>query len=214
MWTINSHLNFNSGKNHTIHASWHTDVHEYFLDVRHSMLSGLDKPETAKPFMFVDSNNRKTTSSVDLTIFNSFTLLEILLHYCRINKINFNFSSWDNELNHLFSQIEYYESNYIPAKIFKDSAKIEKSENLIASSTAMNEMWWDQEVGISDVYRLPWRRLGVGSECDHLPQTKYQEKWWSVAGDVGKHPGIHDQIHFAEHLLKTKIGNDFLGKLP
>ncbi len=214
MWTINSYADLRNEKNHTIHASWHTDVHEYFLDVRHSFASGSDKPETVKPFVFSDSSGRRATSSVDLTIFNSFTSLEMLLHYCKINNINFKFSSWDNELNYLLSQIQHYENNYVQAKIFENNTQILKSQNLIKSSTKMNDTWWDGEAEISQIYRTPWRRLGFGDECNHLPQTKYQEKWWSVASDIGKHPGIHDQIHFAEHLLEEKIGNDFLRKMP
>ncbi len=214
MWSVNSYSDFTNDKNHTIHASWHTDVDEYFLDVRHSALASDDRPETLKPFVFTGSNGRKTTSCVDLTIFNSFTALEMMLHYCSMNKINFKFSSWDNELNNLFSQISYYEKNYVPAKVFENNTKITKSDTLIRSSTKMNEIWWDQEIGISEIYRLPWRRLGIGEECDHLPQTDYQKMWWSVANDVGRHPGIHDQIHFAEHLLGLKIGNDFLEKMP
>lgn len=212
MWTINSHPK-NGEKNHTIHASWHTDVHEYFLDVRHSFMGRDDKPETLRPFVFADSNGRKTTASPDLVIFNSFMLLEMLIHYCKINNIDFRFASWDNELNYLFSQIDYYKNNYIPARIL-DSEKIVRSDKLIQSETPMNDAWWDSEVGISEIYRVAWRRLGVGDTCGHVPQTDYQRKWWSVASDMGKHPGIHDQIHFAEHLLGEKIENDFLRTLP
>lgn len=212
MWIINSPKR-NKISNHTIHLSWQTTIYEYFLDVRHSMISDEDKPETLRPFVFED-NKRKSTLSPDIAIFNNFTILEMLINYCKINNINFKFASWDDGTNFLFSQIDYYKNNYVPAVISEDPSRLVKSESLIKSSTSMNEEWWNSEIEINQTYRVPWRRIGMSKTCNHLPQTEYQEKWWSVASDDGRHPGIHDQIHFAEHLLKDKIENKFLRTLP
>lgn len=214
MWTVNSCEHISNGKNHTIHASWHTDVCEYFMDVRHSAMATEDKPVTTKPFSYTGYDGRKTTISVDATIFNSFTTLEMLMHYCRMNNMDFKFCSWDDETNKIFSNISYYDSNYQPAKVLHFENKKILKKQLKNSKTNMDQIWWEEEINISDVYQMPWRRLGFGDECEHLPQTEYQKKCWSVASDVGNHPGIHDQIHFAEHFLGMKIDNDFLGKLP
>lgn len=213
MWTINS-ASESDEQNHTIHLSWDTNVHEYFLDVRHSVLSGRDRPELLKPFVFEDKNKTKTTASPDLAVFNNFTLLEMLINYCKINDITFKFVSWDDGTNVLFSNMEYYKDNYVPAVLSKDSSKLVESDDLLKSSTEMDAEWWDSEIGISETYRVPWRRIGMRECCDHFPQTEYQKKWWSVASDNGKHPGIHDQIHFAEHLLNQRIENEFLRTLP
>ena len=213
MWTINSIFG-DSEQNHSIHLSWSTDVYEYFLDVRHSVLSNEDRPELLKPFVFEDKDKRKTTASPDLAIFNNFTLLEMLINYCSMNNITFKFVSWDDGTNALFSHMDYYENNYVPAVISKDPSKLVKSDDLLKSSTKMDAEWWDDEIGISETYRVPWRRIGIKGYCDHFPQTEYQKKWWSVASDNGKHPGIHDQIHFAEHLLNQRIENEFLRTLP
>lgn len=212
MWTINSVQD--NKQTHTIHASWHTEVSEYFLDVRHSFISGKDRPNTATPFIFSNGISGKTTFSPDIAIFNNFTILEILANYCKINDVEFNFASWENEANDLFSKMNHLDKNYIPAIVSRDFQKSRELNEFRESTTGMDSIWWQNEVSISDVYRNPWRRLGFGKKCDHYPQTEYQEKWWSVAGDSGNHPGIHDQIHFAEHLLRQGITNNFLGELP
>lgn len=214
LWTLSPDACSSLNMSHTVHASWHTEVREYFLDVRHSLLDGNDRPDIAKPFMFKNGGNEKTTFSVDRAIFNSFTMLDALMYFCKINNIDFRFTSWENEANKTLSNLSHYKNNYIPPIISDDMKKDMESKLLIQSTTELNNSWWDEERTISDVYRVPWRRIGISNECDHYPQTDYQIKHWSVAGDEGKHPGIHDQIHFAECLLGSKIDNNFLRTMP
>lgn len=214
MWTINSVPKNDQKENHTIHTSWHTEVSEYFLDVRHSFISGKDRPNTAMPFVFSGNMNRRATLSPDMAIFNNFTLLEMLSNYCKLNNIQFKFVSWENEANDLFSKMKHLSENYLPAVVSHNFQKSKESGEFIESTIGMDSIWWEKEIPISDIYKNPWRRIGLGKKCDHFPQTEYQEKFWSVAGDSGNHPGIHDQIHFAEHLIGQKITNNFLGELP
>ena len=49
--------------------------------------------------------------------------------------------------------------------------------------------------------------------CDHRPFTEYQKKFWDIAAD-NNHPGLHDQIHYAEHLLNQSIPADLLREMP
>jgi len=48
--------------------------------------------------------------------------------------------------------------------------------------------------------------------CEHRPMTKNQEKFWHIAID-NNHPGLHDQVHYAEQLLDLKIENDLLKEI-
>jgi len=214
LWTLNPDSVGGEGLAHTIHGSWHTEVCEYFLDVRHSSTSPNDRPDNARPLMFKNGNKEKTTFSVDRAIFNSFTMLDMLLYFCQLNDLEFAFTSWENEANKVFSRLKHYGQSFKTALISANASLDRHEKMLIESITPMNEVWWRDEKDISDVYRTPWRRLGIGLTCEHEPQTDYQRKFWSVASDSGAHPGIHDQIHFAEHLCGSHISNEFLRTLP
>jgi hypothetical protein len=213
LWTLSPSSNSCDGMTHTVHASWHTDVDEYFLDVRHSFISGLDRPDTASPMLFKNYLGEYSTFPPDLTIFNSLSTLEILIKFCNINDIEFKFSSWENDANSIFASLDYYKDNYVDVVIAKDLSAARKNGELINSETPDDEIWWDDDVNLRKTYLAPWRRIGKSKTCNHYPQTEYQKKWWSVANDVGQHPGIHDQIHFAEHLSGLDISNEFLRTL-
>jgi hypothetical protein len=50
------------------------------------------------------------------------------------------------------------------------------------------------------------------AECDHQPQNKHQQKRWTIADDE-RHPGLHTQIHIAEHYTNTTITNQHLQQI-
>jgi hypothetical protein len=48
--------------------------------------------------------------------------------------------------------------------------------------------------------------------CTHTPQTPQQQQHWDVATD-NRHPGLHTQIHIAEHFTQQTITNQQLQQL-
>lgn len=56
-------------------------------------------------------------------------------------------------------------------------------------------------------------KLGSSAQCDHSPQSEPQSAFWDLAAD-GRHPGLHDQIHIAEHFLQVPIDMASLNGLP
>lgn len=56
-------------------------------------------------------------------------------------------------------------------------------------------------------------KLGSSLGCEHSPQSEPQERFWEAAAD-GSHPGLHDQIHIAEHFLQGPIDMASLNGLP
>jgi hypothetical protein len=216
LWTLSPTANNENEKamTHTIHASWHTDINEYFLDVRHSFISGLDRPDTANPMRFKNYLNEKTSFPPDLAIFHSLSTLDILINYCALNEIDFRFASWENNANSTFSKLGHYSTNYRKAILSEDLIESRSAGALIASLTDLDSDWWEDDLSLRKIYGAPWRRMGLSVSCNHQPQTEYQHKWWSVAGDIGEHPGIHDQVHFLEHLSGMEVSNDFLAGLP
>jgi len=57
------------------------------------------------------------------------------------------------------------------------------------------------------------KKFGSSIECSHSPQSGPQARFWDVAAD-GRHPGLHDQIHIAEHFLQTPISMASLSDMP
>lgn len=57
----------------------------------------------------------------------------------------------------------------------------------------------------------PWEIFGVDGKlrCDHEPQTSVQNDYWVIAAD-GRHAGVHDHIHFAEHFMQQEITNEMI----
>lgn len=49
-------------------------------------------------------------------------------------------------------------------------------------------------------------------ECDHQPQNDNQQRLWEQASDQA-HPGLHTQIHIAEHFTQTTITNHHIQQL-
>lgn len=77
----------------------------------------------------------------------------------------------------------------------------EKYPSFLAS-----EHWGSQDSGLR-------YKLGSSSECQHEPLSGSQERFWDLAAD-NRHPGLHDQIHIAEHFLQTPISMQALNGLP
>lgn len=60
--------------------------------------------------------------------------------------------------------------------------------------------------------------LGPDEECGppctrHQAQNDMQSHYWKIASD-NSHPGLHEQIHFAEAFLCRQITNEEIGTIP
>jgi hypothetical protein len=135
-----------------------------------------------------DFQNIKYHIPAELIIFYSFMMLDALVSHLEQMNSEFRFSSWTSHTADSLEKLNY--SGFIP-----------KIRNKIVNKNSLSDrtvnVWW-QHYGVRGT-----------TECIHFPQTDAQKMFWDIAADH-LHPGLHDQIHFAEHLMQKEITNEHL----
>lgn len=188
---------------HTVHSAYHTYDETYKTSVK-----GIGHRTTTLESIAGTKHIFPPASAVQ----NSLIALRMLDTYCSLSNINFSFSSWSFDGNLLLNSINEIATSKSYKRPIIVSSKNNAYDMLIDTRTNFKSAWREAELKYSIIGDASWRRMGCPGEdntCDHEPQTHAQEKFWHVASD-NSHPGLHDQIHYAEHLLSTPIGNDLL----
>lgn len=189
----------NEEKIETFHGYWNTELASF----THRWHDGPEKVVEIKDF-----KNRKYHIPAEMALLHSFFMLDTLVSHFRINTIPFSFSAWPS---HTYESLRRLKNKYPE---FKES---QYWENYIDTSTEHRILWEIVDSMDNEQSRTMWRRFGFPDEpnclCSHEPQTESQFNFWLIAADK-LHPGLHSQIHFAEHFLGQPIGNDFLKEIP
>lgn len=151
---------------------------------------------------FIDHMGKKHIPSPDVIGFSNLSIMHSL------KKI---FES----MNVPFSSMTWFFSEH-PALIdHHDVFTVKRNPNLhLETSTTYVEKFREMEKEIGGEGR--WRRCGASSRtetCDHVPLTEIQKKFWYKSIN-SSHPGLHDQIHYAEQLLDIEIPASILEEMP
>jgi hypothetical protein len=175
------------------HSYWRDSVNAYIYN---TMGSG------DKVFNFIDHTGRKHLSSPEIAAFSNFAILYSLKQIAHSMDIKFDCMSWYNSENP--NELDMH-----------DVFNIKRNPSLrVETSTSYVSEYSQMEKTIGGEGR--WRRHGMPSPdgtCDHRPLTDNQEKFWYVAAN-GTHPGLHDQIHYAEEMLSMQIPCSMLEEMP
>jgi hypothetical protein len=159
-----------------------------------------------KVFRFIDHTGRSHIISPELIAFSNFHTLYSFKQMALSMDIGFDCMSWYNtESPNDFNMSKVF--NIKHDKHFKNNSKMQ-------TSTEYAEEFIKMEKELGGEGR--WRRYGIPSEdgtCDHMPLTENQKKFWYRASN-GTHPGLHDQIHYAENMIDTRIPCSILEEMP
>jgi hypothetical protein len=174
-------------------AFWENEVHSY---THNHMASGHE------PLRLVDHQGRKHIVSPELAAFTSMSSLSSLKKIFNSMSVPFDCMTWFHPDNPL--SIDSH-----------DVFNIKRKPQLrLETSTNHFQKFIDTEREIGGDGR--WRRHGAPSRsgtCDHIPLTEHQKKFWYKSIN-SMHPGLHDQIHYAEQLLGTEIPCSILEEMP
>lgn len=175
------------------HTYWENDIKSY---MHNHMGSGII------PCELVDHNGRKHLLSPEIAAFENVTAFEAYQSMCSSMGIPLRSMTWYRPED--------------PEEIDKHNIfTIKRNPNIrLETSTNFFEKFQDMEREIGGEGR--WRRMGAPSRtetCDHVPLTDYQERFWYIAAN-SRHPGLHDQIHFAEQLLGVEIPCSLMEEIP
>lgn len=211
-------------------VEWSTR-HLFYDNVRRAYVDPARQQKKLSP-LYIDANGKKHViepSSVALHNMSMLRLMEVIIESLGID---FHFTTWTE--HQVFNENNNFKSYIKAPNSFKTRYLGEATED---ARGLMHERWRDYGVPIRDtehqvssiaaaaeqdteeydeVWDIPEVRHRVGQTilmCDHSPKTKHQEKFWAIGTD-GMHPGLHDQIHFAEHILQQSIPGAFLKQLP
>jgi hypothetical protein len=185
------------------HIDWDQNVGAY-IETRNQANPG---ERSSKEFEIHAGDNRNYQIPPELIVFYSFLIIDIFESLCAAANINFKFATWPQKEQKVLNNYVKYDS-YIPVKNMPE----------INKSISPKLPYWRQieaEQAARGFAPHPgprlWEVLGLTdcNECEHEPQTEMQEHYW-VYGSDGRHSGVHDHIHFAEHFTQQKITNDDL----
>jgi len=175
------------------HSYWENDIKSY---MHNHMGSGI------QPCELVDHHGRKHLISPEIAAFENVVAFDAFQSMCVAMGVPAKSMTW-------------YRPEDPTTIDAHDIFTIKRNPNIrLATSTQLFDEYEMMEKELGGEGR--WRRLGAPSRvasCDHEPLTAYQKKFWYV-GHNCRHPGLHDQIHFAEQLLGMEIPSDFLRELP
>jgi len=174
-------------------AFWEATVQSY---THNHMASGQE------PLRLVDHKGRKHVVSPELAVFASMSSLYSLKRIFESMSVPFDCMTWFHPDNPL-------------AIDSHDLFNIKRKPQLrLETSTSHFQKFIDMEREIGGDGR--WRRHGAPSRletCDHVPLTENQTKFWYKSIN-SMHPGLHDQIHYAEQLLGVEIPCSILEEMP
>jgi hypothetical protein len=199
-------------------VDWNQDISGYTTRNEHVM-SRLISKNSQDEFYVSLNKNRKMQVPPEVIIFQSFILIDVLETMCKAAGIEFLFSSWHPREIETFRNLNY--ESYVHPKEFTNLNKssspllpkwqedIKKNPEFFVISNADSEA-----ANLNRGVRI-WEIFGVHGRdtCNHEPQTEIQDRFWIRALD-GKHSGLHDQIHIAEHFLQKEITNTEISTLP
>ena len=175
------------------HGYWEKTYESY---MHNHMASG------NSPLRLIDHKGRKHIPSPDAIAFSNMSIVYSLKKIFESMKIPFDCMTWFHP--NFPTEIDSHE-------IFN----IKRNPNLrLETSTDQADKFKQMEIQIGGDGR--WRRHGASSRkdtCDHIPLTENQEKFWYISHNQ-THPGLHDQIHYAEQMLDIEIPASFLMELP
>ena len=169
---------------------------------------------------YISSAKKRYQVPKELVVFQSLLHIEIFETMCDAAGIAFKFSTWHpREImafkNMLFkSYAPPFEFDSMNSSVSKLASEWKKDVELDSRLFSVNNQE-SYEAGISYPVR-PWELFGVNEsprQCDHEPQSDLQSHFWVRASD-GRHVGLHDQIHFAEHFIQKRISNQDIARLP
>lgn len=197
---------------------WDRNICGYITRSEHSAAKLLF-PHSQDEFYIAINKKRRKQVPAEPIIFQSFLLIDVLETMCKASGIEFKFSTWHPRGIETFNQLDY--ESYVKPKPF---TKLNKSTSQFSRDWEKDVESNPQLFSISNadsdkagLYRgvRAWEIFGVTDrdECHHEPQTEMQKRFWVRALD-GRHTGLHDQVHFAEHFLQKEITNEDLKKLP
>lgn len=185
------------------HIDWDANIGAY-MEHSYQARSG---ERTSNEFEIHSTDNKKYQVPPELVVFYSFLIIDIFEALCAAGNIDFKFATWhQKEQNILNNYVKY--NSYIPVK----------NMPVINKSTSPKLLYWrqleaEQAARGFAMHTGPrlWEIFGLTdcNECNHEPQTEMQEHFW-VFGSDGRHSGVHDHIHFAEHFIQQEITNNDL----
>lgn len=184
------------------HVDWDTSVGAY---VAHTYARSGER--LFSEFNLNGTDGEKYPIPPELVVFYSFLIIDIFEALCKAGGITFKFATWHSKEQLVFNNSLKYES-YEPVKVIPEVNK---------STSPLLRKWREAEAeqaakgfGLT-AHSRPWELFGIRDvyTCDHEPQTAMQEKYWVYAAD-GRHAGVHDHVHFAEHFMQQPITNDDL----
>lgn len=151
---------------------------------------------------FIDHMGKKHIPSPDVIGFSNLSILYSLKKILESMGIPFSSMTW-------------FFSDYPSLIDVHDVFTIKRNPNLhLETSTNYIDKFREVEKEIGGEGR--WRRHGASSRketCDHVPLTENQKKFWYKSIN-SSHPGLHDQIHYAEQLLDIEIPASLLEEMP
>ena len=151
---------------------------------------------------FVDHMGKKHIPSPDAVSFSNTSILYSLQKIFESMEIPFSSMTWFSSESPELIDVH-------------DVFTIKRNPDLnLETSTEYVDVFREMEKKIGGDGR--WRRYGSSSRsetCDHVPITKNQENFWYQSIN-SSHPGLHDQIHYAEQLLDTEIPASLLEEIP
>lgn len=175
------------------HGYWDKEVKSYLSNYMGSGNS---------PLFSVDHCGKKHAVAPEVAAFSNMAILDSMKSIFESMSIPFDCMTWYNSEN---------PSNADAHDVFT----IKRNPNInLKTSTSYSEEFTENERKIGGDGR--WRRHGAPSRvdtCDHVPLTQNQENFWYVASN-SNHPGLHDQIHYAEQMLGLEIPCSFMKEIP
>ena len=175
------------------HAYWEKTYESYTHNIMHP---------GDEPLRLVDHNGRKHVPSPDAVAFSNMSALHSLKKIFQSMSVGFECMTW-------------FHSNYPALADSHDVFTIKRNPELrLETSTSYIDKFRDTETELGGEGK--WRRHGASSRletCDHIPLTKNQEKFWYKSIN-SMHPGLHDQIHYAEQMLDVEIPASILEEMP
>lgn len=178
------------------------DMERIFLPVKHAEIDQYISKDIAYNWEvedFVDYNEsndleivrlenrygKKFKVPVELAVHDSVLAIRQLSRFCRMLGIELKVSSW-----------------------------VTDTQRFLERNCPNEVIVLERPYGMMTTYGGNYRQFGLQDEtgCSHMPVTEKQKFYWDLAEDC-THPGLHYQIHFAEHFSQMKITQDHIEKL-
>lgn len=153
------------------------------------------KIKKPKPYRFYDFQGFEYKIPYELAFEKNLQAVMNFELFCEINGIEFQYASWSKYTNDVFSNINSKAFNKPVNKYRRDL-----------------QMYWSDDPSVLSYISPDEFVCPDDTTCGHQPQSEQQESVWRVATNDW-HPGLHNQIHFAEHFLGYEITNKEIAAL-